>query len=543
MPNVSFTINGEPITPVSLGTGLSAPYVCGGSPGIWHPQCNRNSGFTAKIETRNLPNGVHKLVVGATNYLGVPSRLERTIIVSNSCFDTLSPTVSMTSPNTPQVIGVVNVTASATDNVGITGVEFLIDGVSTGVDTTAPYSYRWNTALSSAGPHVITAIARDGCFNDRVEKRTVTVVHDTTLPQVSLLSPTHGSWIRGTVAIQAQASDNVEVTKVDFLVNDVVKATDTVPPFTYNWTPPGDGSYTLRARAYDSSGNDGLSSPVSVGVDSTPPQLGVAAPTFNQTVYGSAVRLAGWATDGSDSVSLSFLLNGQSLNLNTGGITWLARQDVCDTVPTGDSRCPYVGWRGYFDSTRYPNGWYTLDIIATDAAGSATLSRLSIYISNAVSPVVLRFNPIADAWTRELFPNNNYGMSTQLGVRSNWSTDDGGFSFLKFNVTGVSGTIVSAKLLLRTLSVPLTELYVYKVASSWTETGITWANMPVDSSLDLTHRLNLAASTWYDFDASSYVIGNGVWSFGIASADVAPGLGVSSRETAYSPVLEIIYRP
>jgi hypothetical protein len=57
--------------------------------------------------------------------------------------DSTPPTVSISAPaNNQQVSGIVNVTAAATDNVGVTGVQFYVDDTSTGAeDTTAPYGH------------------------------------------------------------------------------------------------------------------------------------------------------------------------------------------------------------------------------------------------------------------------------------------------------------------------------------------------------------------------------------------------------------------
>ena len=52
------------------------------------------------------------------------------------------------SPRPPrrQVSDIVTVTADAADNVGVAGVQFLVDGVATGAeDTTAPYGLAWDT--------------------------------------------------------------------------------------------------------------------------------------------------------------------------------------------------------------------------------------------------------------------------------------------------------------------------------------------------------------------------------------------------------------
>ena len=65
--------------------------------------------------------------------------------------DTTAPAVTMTSPAAgATVAGTVTVTANASDNVAVSAVQFLLDGVPLGAeDTTAPYSVSWN---SSARP-------------------------------------------------------------------------------------------------------------------------------------------------------------------------------------------------------------------------------------------------------------------------------------------------------------------------------------------------------------------------------------------------------
>jgi hypothetical protein len=81
--------------------------------------------------------------------------------------DTTPPTVSITAPaNTAQVSGIVNVTADASDNVAVAGVQFLVDGTATGAeDTVAPYALAWDTRTAPNGAHTLTARASDTSGN------------------------------------------------------------------------------------------------------------------------------------------------------------------------------------------------------------------------------------------------------------------------------------------------------------------------------------------------------------------------------------------
>ena len=81
--------------------------------------------------------------------------------------DTTAPTVSLTAPAAGASLqGTVDVTADASDNVGVAGVQFKLDGANLGSeDTSAPYSVPWNTTTATNGAHTLTAVARDAAGN------------------------------------------------------------------------------------------------------------------------------------------------------------------------------------------------------------------------------------------------------------------------------------------------------------------------------------------------------------------------------------------
>jgi hypothetical protein len=81
--------------------------------------------------------------------------------------DTVAPSASVTAPtNGSLVSATVSVSASATDDVAVVGVQFTLDGVTLGIeDTTAPFEITWDTTAASNGEHVLTAVARDAAGN------------------------------------------------------------------------------------------------------------------------------------------------------------------------------------------------------------------------------------------------------------------------------------------------------------------------------------------------------------------------------------------
>jgi hypothetical protein len=97
--------------------------------------------------------------------------------------DTTAPTVSLSAPAAGATLrGTVAVTASAGDDVGLAGVQFRLDGADLGnEDTSAPYSTSWDTTSASAGPHTLTATARDAAGN-RTTAQSVSVSVDNSAP-------------------------------------------------------------------------------------------------------------------------------------------------------------------------------------------------------------------------------------------------------------------------------------------------------------------------------------------------------------------------
>jgi len=82
--------------------------------------------------------------------------------------DIAAPTATLTAPAAlaSGLGGTIAVSASALDDVGVTGVEFQIDGVAIGgVDTAAPYETTLDTSAYPAGQHVLRARASDAAGN------------------------------------------------------------------------------------------------------------------------------------------------------------------------------------------------------------------------------------------------------------------------------------------------------------------------------------------------------------------------------------------
>ena len=297
--------------------------------------------------------------------------------------DTTAPTVALTAPaNNATVSGAsVAVSATASDNVGVAGVQFKIDGVNLGAeDTTAPYAVTLDTTTATNGTHVLTAVARDAAGNSATSVGVnVTVnnaVSDTTAPVASVSAPAAGATVSGTMNFAAMASDNVGVARVEFYVDGALKSTDTASPYAYAWdttnggTHPCSGAHThaLSVKAYDTANNVGISANVVVNMSNPPycttpdtvaPTVAITAPASNATVSGAAVAVAATASDNVGVAGVQFKIDG--FNLGQEDIT-----------------APYAVT---FDSSAFTNGAHVLTATARDAAGNTTTSSVMFTVT------------------------------------------------------------------------------------------------------------------------------------------------------------------
>src|SRR5436305_1659982 len=118
---------------------------------------------SAALNTTTATNAAHTLTAVARDAAGNTA----TSAAVSVTVDNAPPTVSLTAPTAGRSIkGTITVSASATDNVGVVGVQFKLDGANLGAEAAAaPYPVSWNSILASSGNHSLTAVARDAAGN------------------------------------------------------------------------------------------------------------------------------------------------------------------------------------------------------------------------------------------------------------------------------------------------------------------------------------------------------------------------------------------
>ncbi|MFH1026092.1 MAG: Ig-like domain-containing protein, partial [Nitrospirota bacterium] len=396
---VSLIVNID-ITPPSVPTGLTATALScdqinlgwnastdtGGS-GLKGYKVYRNGSFLKQVTTTSATDtglsastSYSYTVSSIDNANNESAQCSSANATTPQCPDTTPPSVFITSPpsgTTYTTAQTVTITASASDNVGVTKVEFYDGSTLRGTDTTSPYNYVWTFTGSDNGTHNWTAKAYDAANNSSVSNTVSLIVNiditapsvptgvtatavscsqinlswnastdtggsglkgynvhrngsflkqvtttsttdtglsastnysytvssidnannesaqsasasdttpqcpDTTPPSVSITTPPSGTTYTTaqTVTINASASDNIGVAKVEFYDGSILKATDTSAPYNYAWSFTGadNGNHNWTAKAYDAAGNVTSSSTVSLTVnivtDTTPPSV------------------------------------------------------------------------------------------------------------------------------------------------------------------------------------------------------------------------------------------------------------------------------
>ncbi|PYE53169.1 Ig-like domain-containing protein [Deinococcus yavapaiensis] len=284
--------------------------------------------------------------------------------------DTTAPTVTLTAaPTTVTTAGPITLAADASDNVGVSSVQFYRGGVLVATDTTAPYEATVNVTSAQNGTVAFRAVAKDAEGNSTtsgVVNVTVNITDappgaDTTAPTVELTAPTAVVTTAGAYDLSVVATDNVGVARVEFYQGTTLLATDTTNPYqtSFNVTSAQNGTLAFTAKAYDAAGNVTTSTTrnVTVNIPTAPPRPDTTPPTVDLTAPSATITSA-------DTYTLT------ARATDDVGVTRVEFYRGATLLET-DSTTPY---EASFAITSADNGTLTFTAKAYDAAGNVTMS-------------------------------------------------------------------------------------------------------------------------------------------------------------------------
>src|SRR5213594_2404769 len=234
--------------------------------------------------------------------------------------DTTPPMVSMTAPAAGSTVaGTVTVSASATDNVGVVGVQFKLDGANLGAEvTTAPYTISWNTKTTTNGAHSLSTVARDAAGNTATSSA-VSVTVDNAPPVISAVS---SSSVGSSSATISWTTDEATDSQVEYGLTTAYGSTTVlnaslITAHSQALSSLAAGTlYHYRVKSRDAVGNLAVSGDVTFTTlappDTTPPTVSITAPVAGATVAGT-VTVSASATDNVGVVGVQLKLDGGNL--------------------------------------------------------------------------------------------------------------------------------------------------------------------------------------------------------------------------------------
>lgn len=355
-----------PATATFSTSGLPANSTAAFAPASCTLDCSTTLTVTTQVST---PPGTYPVTISGTA-AGSTATTTFNLTVTR---DTTPPAVSISSPAPGAVVqNTITVSATASDNLGIAGVQFRLDGSNLGPeDTTVPYAVSWNTTTATNGPHTLTAVARD-VANNLTPSAGVTVTVNNPVPDTQ--APTIPTGLTAAPASLTQidlnwnaSTDNVGVTGYEIFRNGVMVASIAGTAYRDGSLAPNT-RYMYVVSAFDAAANrSGLSTPASVTTpaDTKAPAVSITFPANGSTVAG-VVSITAAAID----------------NLGIAGV-----QFFLDEAPLGpeDTTAPYsTTW----NTAQSAAGRHKLLAYARDMTGHTTES-FEIVVTVATGPFAL----------------------------------------------------------------------------------------------------------------------------------------------------------
>jgi hypothetical protein len=167
------------------------------------------------------------------------------------------------------------------------------------------------SASATTGAATVTVTGTSGATTHTATISLTVNIVDTTPPTTSLTAPAAGATLTGSVAVSANASDNIGVTKVEFYAGASLLGTDTTSPYSISWdtNTVTNGTYSLTSKAYDTV-NSTSSSPISVTVSN------IAGPPALTASYNATTKAPVCGSGGKSCDSGATIINGRGTMTN-----------------------------------------------------------------------------------------------------------------------------------------------------------------------------------------------------------------------------------
>jgi PKD repeat protein len=188
-------------------------------------------------------------------------------------------------------------------------------------------------------------------------------------------------------------------------------------------------------------------------------------------------------------------------------------------------------------------GTYSVTLAVTNADGSDSLTKTDAVSVGVASPPpdTTTFTAIADTRVSQGSPTSKTG-GTDVSLRVRLDATGAYHSYVRFSVTGLAGTVTSAKLRLWCTDASPNGGTAYPTSGAWDEATTSWSNAPAATGGPLGSPGAVSIGAWAEFDVTSIVSGNGQIDVLIADGD-SNSAYYSSREGTAPPQLVVTTSP
>lgn len=306
-------------------------------------------------------NTTYTFAVRAYDAAGNISDSSNSIKITTKTADTTPPTISISTPaNGTTLSNTATITASATDNVGVTGVQFKLDGASLGATlTSSPYNYTWDTTKVASGSHTLTAIASDAAGNTTTSTAVTVTIDNTTSDTTPPSTPTNLQ-AQAASASQINLSWSAATDNVAVVGYRVYRNNGSNPIVTVSSTSFGDSGltastmYSYTVTAIDAAGNQ---SPQSASVSATTP-----AQPATTTVIGTVTSQAT-----GNAIAGAYIYTGKYATRNGAATAYTNAQGqyvLSGITPNKKHTYHYtaIGYKSQFYGWSFPAGIITEDV-------------------------------------------------------------------------------------------------------------------------------------------------------------------------------------
>ncbi|HYG38153.1 MAG TPA: Ig-like domain-containing protein [Cytophagales bacterium] len=225
-------------------------------------------------------------------------------------------------------------------------------------------------------------------------------------PTVSITSPANDAIIHtpSDITITANAADeNGTVAKVDFYNGTTLLGSDDTAPYSFTWTSPAAGIYSLTAKATDNEGKEKASNAINVFVSApgnNAPSISITSPENNSGFLAPAtINIAADASDSDGNIYKVDFYNGE-------------------TLLSSDDSAPYGSTLNLTNA-----GTYSIIAKATDNGGLTASSTVNITVAEPVKPTVSITAPAS---------NSEYVAPATVSIQADAATTEGTITKVEF---------------------------------------------------------------------------------------------------------------